>query len=413
MSKQRAAYGAKAVAGLTGRLPNPFPRTIGPNAPRYLQEVVDSGLTVDMQGRFEQAFAREMGVRHCISAPGCTAALAMLASALPFAPGDEIIVSSVTDYGTVQGIIREHFIPVFADTEPGSLVVSARTIEPLITERTRAILVVHFTGTICDMDPINALAARHGLLVIEDVCQAVFGEYRGRLAGNLSHVAAYSFDAEKTMGSDVGGCLITNDDDLAERIRFVGQSRGGEQRPGYGRIHSVPGYAYRMPACTAAITLAQLEVIRPQVAHRDRMIRLLTALLADIPGITPLPIPDYMGVYSCWMAGFSIAPGQFRCTPEEFAAQAAQAGLTGAGLGRYYLMPEALPFLEQNARKGVYPYARPPASREYHYGEDTCPHARDFLRTFVRWSTFCEKYQEEHCQLAADIVRQVADANRR
>ncbi len=409
---ERAKYGAAAVAGLKGSLPNPYPRTMGPNALKYLQEVVASGLTSNMMTRFEQAFAKEMGVKHCIATPGCTPALATLASAFAFEPGDEIIVSPVTDYGTVQGLIRENYIPVFADTAPGAINLSAETIAPCITDRTRAILTVHKTGLVCDMDPINALAKRHGLIVYEDVCQAVFSEYKGRLAGTLGLAAGFSFDSEKTMGSDVGGCVITNDDALAERIRFIGHSRGGEMRPNFGRIHSTPGYAHRMPSCTAAISLAQLEIIRPNVAQRDRMIRLLSDLLSEIPGVTPLPIPDYQNVYSCWMAGFTIDPEAFRCTADEFAAQAAKAGLTGAGTGRYYLMPAALPFLQEKAQGRVYPYSMPPASRTYAYGADACPTARAFLETFVRWSTFCEKYEPEHCDLAAQIVRQVADANR-
>ena len=409
---ERAKYGAAAVAGLKGSLPNPYPRTMGPNALKYLQEVVASGLTSNLMTRFEQAFAKEMGVKHCIATPGCTPALATLASAFAFEPGDEIIVSPVTDYGTVQGLIRENYIPVFADTAPGTINLSAETIAPCITGRTRAILTVHKTGLVCDMDPINALAKRHGLIVYEDVCQAVFSEYRGRLAGTLGLAAGFSFDSEKTMGSDVGGCVITNDDALAERIRFIGHSRGGEMRPNFGRIHSVPGYAHRMPSCTAAISLAQLEIIRPNVAQRDRTIRLLSDLLEEIRGVTPLPIPDYQNVYSCWMAGFTIDPEAFRCTADEFAAQAAKAGLTGAGTGRYYLMPAALPFLQEKAQNRVYPYSMPPASRTYAYGADTCPTARAFLETFIRWSTFCEKYELEHCELAAQIVRQVADANR-
>ena len=415
---ERAKWGAQAHAGETGRLPNAFPRTIGPNAMKYLQEVIDSGLTCDMQGRFERAFAAEMGVggaggvKHCIATPGCTPALAVLAAALGFEPGDEVLVSPITDYGTVQGLIAENLIPVFPDTAPGTVNMSAETIARCITDRTRAILCVHKTGLICDMDPINALAKSHGLVVYEDVCQAVFGEYKGRLAGTLSRAAGYSFDAEKTMGSDVGGCLVTNDDGLAERARFLGQSRGGVMRPHFGRAHAEAGYAYRMTSCTAAICLAQLEVIREQVAHRDKMVRLLSRLLAEIPGITPLPIPDYVNVYSCWMVGLSIDPAAFRCSTEDFAAQLVEAGIPGAGMGEYYLMPAALECLQKRAAAKRYPYSIPPASREHRYAGDTCPTAQAFLKTFIRWSTFCEKYQPEHCQLAADLVRQVADRNR-
>ncbi len=411
--RERAKYGAAAFADAPGALLNPFPRTMGPNALKYLQEVVESGLTSNMVGRFEQAFAREMGVKHCIATPGCTPALAALAAALEFEPGDEIIVSPITDYGTIQGLIRENYIPVFADTEPGTVNISADTIAPCITDRTRAILVVHKTGLVCDMDPINTLAEKHGLIVYEDVCQAVFGEYKGRLAGTLSKAAAFSFDAEKTMGSDVGGCLVTNDDELAERIRFIGQSRGAEMEPGFGRKHIAPGYAYRMTLCTAALCLAQLEIIREQVRHRDRMVRLLTELIAEIPGVTPLPIPDFVNVYSCWMFGMSIDPAAFHCDAEEFARQLAQAGIPGAGTGKYYLMPAACTFLQENAAAKRYPYSQPPASREYSYGAGACPNARDFLENFIRWSTFCEKYQPEHCALAARIVRQVAERNRK
>ena len=411
---ERATYGPANFGKYSGGvLPTQYPRTIGPNALKYLQEVVDSGLgSSAMLERFEREFAKAYGVRQFIATPGCTPALAVLAAAFGFEPGDEIIVSPITDYGTVQGLVRENYIPVFADTLPGTVNLGAETIEPCITDRTRAILVVHKTGTICDMDSINALAQKHGLIVYEDVCQAVFGEYQGRLAGTLSRAAGFSFDSEKTMGSDVGGGIATNDDGLAERIRFIGQSRGGVQVPGFGRQHAEPGYAHRMPLCTAAISLAQLEIIHDQVARRDRMVRLLSRLVAEIPGVTPLPIPDYMNVYSAWMFSLNIDPGQFRCTGDEFAAQLLEAGIPGAGTGRYYLLPVALTFLQRNAREKRFPYSMPPASREYRYDEMTCPTAWRFVLTWIRWATFCEKYTEQHCELAARIVREVADRNR-
>ena len=409
---ERAKFGPAAQEGVTGKLPVPFPRTIGPRAMEYLQEVVESGLRSDLTSRFEERFAAELGVKHCIATPGCTPALQALAMALDFAPGDEVIVSPISDYGTILGLIQQDLIPVFADTAPGTVNLSAETIAPLITDRTRAILAVHKTGLLCDMDPIVALARRHGLLVIEDVCQAVFGEYKGRLAGTLGDAAGFSFDSEKTLGSDMGGCLTTNDDALAERARFMAHSRGARMRPGFGRLHTAPGMALRMPLATAAITLAQMDLIRDQVAHRDRMARLLTSLLAEIPGVTPLPIPDYVTVYSPWMVGFSIDPRAFRCTADEFGAQCAAGGIPAAGTARYYLLPAAVTFLEEKARRGVYPYSRPPASRTYRYGGDACPRAQAFLETFIRWSSFCEKYQPEHCHLAATIVRAVAEANR-
>lgn len=412
-NRQRASYGAAALAHLKGQLPNPFPRIMGPNAAAYLQEVVESGLTGDMVGRFEQAFAEALGVRHCVATPGCTPALAILAAAFDFDPGDEIIVSPITDYGTMQGLFREGYIPVFADTAPETVNLSAETIAPLIGERTRAILCVHKTGLVCDMDPINDLAADHGLFVYEDACQAVMSTYRGRKAGTLGRAAGFSFDAEKTLGSDVGGCVVTDDDELAERLRFIGHSRGGMNRPGYGRVHTEPGYAFRMTQSTAAITLAQLEIVGENVTRRDRMVRLLSQLINDVPGIEALPIPDYQEVYSCWMFGMTIDPEQFTCDTAQFAEQLAELGIPGAGMGAYYLMPEACVFLDEYAQYARYPFSKPPAGREYRYGAENTPTAAEFLERFIRWSTFCEKYTERHCEIAAEIVAAVANANRR
>ncbi len=224
--------------------------------------------------------------------------------------------------------------------------------------------------------------------------------------------AGFSFDTEKTMGSDVGGCVLTDDDPLEERLRFIGHSRGAQMQPNFGRLHTVPGYALRMTQSTAAISLAQLEIIRSNVAQRDRMIRLLTRLLADIPGVTPLPIPDYQNVYSSWMAGFTLDPKAFRCSSDVFAQQLARAGIPGVGTGRYYLLPASLTFLQDKARNRTYPFSMPPASRAYAYSADTCPTAKAFLEHFIRWTTFCEKYEPEHCERAADLVRQVSDQNR-
>jgi dTDP-4-amino-4,6-dideoxygalactose transaminase len=385
---------------------------MGSNAMKYLQEVVDSGLTCDMVGRFERAFAETLGVKHCVATPGCTPALAILAAAFPFAPGDEIVVSPITDYGTIQGLFRQGYIPVFADTAAGTVNLSAETIAPLLTERTRAILVVHKTGIVCDLDPINALAAKHGLLVYEDACQALLSTYKGRLAGTLAQAAGFSFDSEKTLGSDVGGCVVTDDDALARRLRFVGHSRGGIQKPGYGRVHTEPGYAFRMTQSTAAITLAQLEILRENVATRNRMARQLAALVNQIPGMQALPIPEYQEVYSCWMFGITVDPAQFTCSVAEFADQLAEAGIPGAGMGAYYLMPEACTFLDEYAQAGRFPFSRPPASHAYRYVRENTPVAAEFLQRFIRWSTLCEKYTEEHCDIAAQILRAVAAANR-
>ena len=200
------------------------------------------------------------------------------------------------------------------------------------------------------MDPIMELATRQKLRVYEDVCQGPFGRYKDRLNGTLAHAAAFSFDPEKTMPSDRGGCVVTNDDKLADRIRMVSIMRGVKvMKPGFGRVHDVAGNAYYMTGCTAAICLAQLEIIHEHVARRDKMIRLLSKLIGEIPGVAPLPIPDYATVYSPWMFSMSLDLGQFRCTADEFGTQLAAAGIPDASTARYYYPPLGSAFLERNA----------------------------------------------------------------
>lgn len=409
----RAKYGAAAYANLKGVLPQPFPRHLGANAAKYVQDVVSSGLMLDMVGKFEEAFARKHGVKHCVSAPGCTNAIAVLALASGFAPGDEIVVSPIADYGTVMGWTKAGIIPVFADTAPGSPNVSAETLERCFTDRTRGVLCVHKTGLPCDMDPIVAMARRRGVMVFEDACQAALTRYKGKLVGTLGDAGMFSLDSEKTIGSDVGGCLITNDDALAERARFLGHSRGGEMRPGFGRIHSGHGLAMRMPLCTAAISLAQIEDADPWVARRDRVARIICEGLGEIPGIIPLQIPEYCTTFSCWMMGFNVDPKAFRCTVDEFGTQCDQTGLAGASSARYYLMPDALTYLHDLSAKREWPFSRPPASRDYRYSGDSTPNARAFLDTFIRWTSFCEKYTDEHAHMAVEMVRRVAEKNRK
>jgi dTDP-4-amino-4,6-dideoxygalactose transaminase/peptidoglycan/xylan/chitin deacetylase (PgdA/CDA1 family) len=409
-----AKFGAAAQAGLQGKLPQPYPRPMAASTLKYLTEVVNRGLASDMVERFEQTFAEMLGVKHCVATPGCTNAMAVLALALGLKPGDEIVTSPISDYGSVMGFINAGVIPVFADigTTPGDPNVTAESLAACIGPRTRALVCVHMTGVICDMDPIRELARRHGLTLIEDACQAMLGCYRGRLAGTLGDAAVFSFDSEKTIGSDIGGCLVTNDDRLAAAARFAGHARGAEQREGYGRVHTAPGLALRMPQCTAAMTLAQLEEAPARIAARDSAARRILRGLAEIPGIVPMHASGHLNPLSCWMLGFNLSEGAFRCTADEFGRQLAEAGVPGAGTARYYLLPEALPFLRERAERRHWPYDAATTDRRHRYAADTVPRAARFMDTFIRWFTFCEKYTAADADLAVDLVRQVAERNR-
>ncbi|MEM5767149.1 MAG: DegT/DnrJ/EryC1/StrS family aminotransferase [Bacillota bacterium] len=408
MIRNRAGFGFSAFKNLSGKLPNLFPRIMGPNAMKYLQEVIESGLESDMVERFETVFKEKMGMRYCVSAPGCSNAIYSLAEAMQLKPGDEVVVSSVSDYGTIMGFCKMGVIPVFADTAKNSINVCAETIEACITEKTRAIMVVHMTGLVCDMDPILSVAEKYHLPVIEDVCQAIMSTYKGRLAGTLGYASSFSFDSEKIMGSDIGACYLTNDQELYDFANFFCLSRAGTMKPGYGRMYVMPGIAMRMPQCTAAVNLAQLELLDSNVKILDKQIRYLYKLLSSIDGISVELPKDYQSVFACWMGVFRVDLSKFDCTLDEFCKECVEMGFTGLGALKYYLLPESCTFLADNAAEGNFPYMKPFTEKEYDYRCNLYPNAVEYLSNALRWATFSERYTEKDCDLVYDIVKTVA-----
>ncbi len=402
-----AKYGAAGVEGSRNDLPAVFPREMGPNTMKYLQEVIDGGLVSDIIQRFEKTLANAHGRKFCVGSPGCTQSLFALFLGLDFEPGDEIIVSPIADYGDLSGLLFENYIPVFCDTDPGTGLISAETIEPCITDRTRAILAVNFFGLPCDYDPIMELARKHGLLVIEDVCQSILATYKGRLAGTLADVATFSFDSEKTCGADLGGALITDDEALHQRILNRALARGAKQFPGFGRKHIYPGAALRMSQCSAATCLANWEILPQQVENRQKTAAYLDRLISEIPGIIPYVVPEDR-THTYWMYGFSVDRDQFNCSIDELAQQLNSAGIPSTGLGRYYVLPAGVPFLAEHAANGVYPF-----SRKVDYDpQRVCPNAVEFMESWIRWP-WTEKYTEKDIEFIASIVRDVCGKNRK
>lgn len=400
-----AKYGSASQMVSSIGLPSVFPREMGPNTMKYLQEVVDSGLTSDMVARFEKVLADYHGRKYCMLTPGCTNALFALFTALDFQPGDEIIVSPIADYGDLCGLLFENYIPVFCDTEPGTGLISARTIEPCITERTKAILAVNFFGLACDFDPIMELAKKHNIIVIEDVCQSVMATYNERLSGTLADIAVFSFDSEKTMGADMGGAVLTDDEDLFFRIVNRTQARGAKDFPGFGRKHLYRGVALRAPQCTAATCLGNWEILPRQVEQRRKMARLLDERIGAIPGVIPYRVPANQ-THTYWMYGFSVESDQFDCSPAEVAAELNKAGIP-CGQGKYYVLPAGVPFLQENVDNEVYPFNMPTASRRIDYDpQRVCPEAVRFMDNWIRW-LWTEKYTENDVALMASVIESV------
>ncbi len=203
-----------------------FPRRYPEKALEYLREVVESGLTSDVKSRFEKAFAEACGAKHVVTVANCTAAVHAAVAALGLGPRDEVVVSAISDYGSLAGVIAEGALPVFSDVNVRNGCVTAEDIEKVVTSRTKAIIVVHWYGLMCDMDPIMDIARDRGIVVIEDCCQNPLGDYKGRKAGTTGDIGCFSFDAEKHLPAECGGAVVTDSDELAAKINKFANLRG-------------------------------------------------------------------------------------------------------------------------------------------------------------------------------------------
>lgn len=258
---------------------------------RALLEVLHSrrwgSLAGDKVTTFEQRFAEFQGARYGVCVPNGTLALQMALHALGIGPGDEVITSPYTFIATASAALALGARPVFVDIEPDSMNIDPTHIEAAITSRTRAIIPVHIGGRPTNMDGVCEVATRHDLPVLEDACQAWGAEWRGQRVGAIGALGTFSFQSSKNITSGEGGIVVTNDAKLAElcwSIHNVGRIRDGAWYQ-----HEILGWNLRMPEWEGAILLAQLERLPEHMALRDDNAAYLSAALAQVPGLDPLP----------------------------------------------------------------------------------------------------------------------------
>ena len=254
---------------------------------------------------FEKEYATAAGCEKAIALCNGTAALELAIHALEIPPGSEIITSPRTFIASASCAVMRGCIPVLADVHPVSQNITAETIERVITKRTKAIIPVHLAGWPCDMDPIMALAAQHGIKVIEDCAQANGATYQGRPVGSLGHMAAFSFCQDKiiTTGGE-GGMLTTNDPDLWDRawsFKDHGKSWDAvynrEHTPGFGFkwLHESFGTNWRMIEIQAVIGRAQLRKLPEWTRLRQENLRRLNEAFSAFSCIRTTPAPPGIG----------------------------------------------------------------------------------------------------------------------
>ncbi len=250
--------------------------------------------TGPMVERFEQAFATYVDARYAVAASNGTAALHLCMLAAGIGGGDEVIVAALTFAASANCARYVGATVVFADVRADTLTIDVDHVASLITPRTRAIVTVDYGGLPSDLDELRELAQRHGLLLVEDACHALGAEYRGRKAGSIAHLTAFSFHPVKHLTTGEGGMITTDDANFAERLRRfrnhgISSDRRQRERAGTWRYDMVDlGFNYRLNDIQCALGLSQLRRL-PQSIERRRAI---AARYADRLGEAPqLRIP--------------------------------------------------------------------------------------------------------------------------
>jgi perosamine synthetase len=223
------------------------------------------------QQEFESLFARYIGVPHSVAVSSGTAGLHLALLALGIGQRDEVIVPSFTFIAAVNAIRYIGADPVFVDIEPRTMNLDPALIETAITQRTRAILVVHTFGVPADMDSILTIARRHNLLVIEDACEALGADYHGSKAGSLSDAAVFAFYPNKQITTGEGGMVLTPHAGVARELRAL-RNQGRYESDDWLQ-HSVVGYNYRLSEMACALGTAQMERIESILRKREAVAR--------------------------------------------------------------------------------------------------------------------------------------------
>lgn len=258
---------------------------ITPEDVEAVAAVVRSGRLAlgDCAPAFERAVADYVGVEHAVAVSSGTTALHLIVRALGLGQRDEVLVPSFTFAASVNAILYEGAKPVFVDLDPATCNLDPEDLEHRITHRTRAIMAVDLFGVPADWDALEDIAGRYGLMLIDDCCESLGAEYKGRRLGGFGEAGAFAFYPNKQITTGEGGMIVTNRSDLAALARScANQGRGAM---GSWLEHERMGYNYRLNEMSAALGLSQMKRLDAILERRDQVARAYSRRLAAIPGL--------------------------------------------------------------------------------------------------------------------------------
>ncbi|NPV08510.1 MAG: DegT/DnrJ/EryC1/StrS family aminotransferase [Anaerolineae bacterium] len=290
----------------------------------------------------QRRWAEYVGTKYCLVTNSGTAALHMAVAGAGIGPGDEVITSAFTYWSTAAAVLHHNAIPIFVDIDPLTYTMDPSLIEERISDHTRAILPVHIHGMPADMEPILAIARKHGLIVIEDACQAHGATYKGRKTGALGDIGCFSCNRSKNLSGGEGGLWTSDNEEYYRRAAML-REFGEVVLPHVDREYNAYGlgWMYRPHEFVNAFILSQLDRLEYNNAKRRELAAYLTEALADIPGLKGPYTPDYAEpCYFSYVVEFRPQEVGLDVTPGEW-KRAAQRALAAEGVrvGQWQTMP--------------------------------------------------------------------------
>lgn len=353
-----AAYGGTKVRKAPLFVEEHSKARFGKEEKKAVAEVIDSGHLCRVFGAKAKHFENEVSEYFSVSGAAVTAsgtaAIHCALAAIGVGPGDEVITSPITDMGSVIPILALNAIPVFADVDPKTYNITAETIKAVLTNRTKAVIPVHFIGQSCVMEPILHLAKKHNIYIIEDCAQSYLSTCSGRLVGTMGDMGCFSLNDFKHITCGDGGFVISNNKDLISRARLFADK-------GYTRTEAVRnsvlfGLNYRISELQAAVASVQLKKLASIIERRRNFARKLDNLLKHVEGINTPFIEDGIE-HSFWLYPFNIDENKLGVNAETFAWEVTAEGI-----------PIPFPYI------GLPIYLYDPLKNKQIYGKSSCPY---------------------------------------
>ena len=359
---------------------------IGVEEVEAAKRVVESGILSQFLGCWDpdffggpkvQEFERQceayFGVKHAVTVNSWTSGLIAAVGAVGIEPGGEVIVSPWTMCASATAILHWNAIPVFADIEPETFCLDPKSVEANISPYTKAIMAVDIFGHSANMEALMEIASKHGLKVITDTAQSPGARYKGKYAGTLSDVGGYSLNYHKHIHTGEGGILVTDDDDIADRLRLIrnhAEAVVGDK--GVTDLRNMIGHNFRLGEIECAIGIEQLKKLEGFVQARQHVAERLTAGLKHLPGLRPpVVMPDCTHAY--YVFSMVIDVDKLGVSRARISEALEAEGVTGLANG--YANVHLLPMYQQKMAYGSqgFPWSSDICHRDVDYRKGICP----------------------------------------